>query len=194
MASNVRMPSGVDTDFVWPTRSSTAIANVNVRAQDGQDFAQRYEKSNGGGTSETANIRAPDGVDLSLKFTTAVGNPKNWSTVSSSAIGSAPVNPTARINFTASGAVQGSGGNTDTWLTVASNLGYQYQILHTVTSGPSAGVPGGWLNLDSGQQITLVQNTNGTSSTAGNSQIRRKSDGVVVCSGPWFMTASRGSA
>lgn len=194
MVSNVRMPNGVDTDFIWPARSSAAIANVNVRAQDGQDFAQRYEKNNGGGTSETANIRAPDGVDLSLKFTTAVGNPKNWGTVNSSAIAMSPSTATARITFTASGAVNGSGGNTDTWLTIASNLGYQYQIEHTVTGGTNTGVPSGWLNLDSGQQITLTRNTNGVSSTTGTSRIRRKSDGVVVCSGSWFMTAERGAA
>lgn len=194
MASNVRMPNGADTDLIWPARTTSAIGNVNVRASDGQDFAQRYEKSNGSGTSITANIRAPDGVDLSLKFAIAVGNPKNWGTVTAVGSAVAPANATASVNFTSNGFVIGVSGGTDTWLTASSNVGNQYQIQHTVSSGPSAGVPAGWLNLDSGQSISVTRTTNGVSSTSGSSQIRRKSDGVVVCSGNWTMTAERGTA
>lgn len=198
MVSNVRMPNGVDTDSVWPARITSAISAVNVRASDTQDFANRYEKANGAGTSISANIRAPDGVDLSLKFTTIAALPKNFGPVNAfaTAVGG---NPNVTITFAANGAINGSGPVTDSWLTPLGAIGNQYQILHTAGTTSGTGTTtitfGSWLNLDSGQTL-LIQKSgaiNGTYVVTGSSQIRRKSDGVVVCSGSWSMTSERTS-
>lgn len=193
MASNVRMPNGVDTDSVWPGRITSAIGNVSVRATNGQDFADRYEKANGAGTSISANIRAPDGVDLSLKFTTQAANPSNWSGVRAEATGSPSEGAAlATISFTSNGAVSGnvSSGN---WLTPNGPIGNQYQIMHTVNSSSGTGTnfitPGVWLNLDGGQLLQIQKSNVGIFSVNGTSQIRRKSDGVVVCGGDWSLQA-----
>lgn len=193
MVSNVRMPNGVDTDSVWPGRLTSAISSVGIRAPNSQDFSDRYEKANGAGTSISANIRAPDGVDLSLKFTTVAANPVNWSGVRGEGFG----NPTdgaanALATFTANGAIVAAptSGN---WLSPNAPLGSLYQIFHSITgtsgSGTSFITTGSWLNLDSGQTLQIQKSNVGIFQVSGTSQIRRKSDGAVVCSGDWTLYA-----
>ncbi|QQM14854.1 hypothetical protein [Stenotrophomonas phage BUCT555] len=193
MASNVRMPNGVDTDSVWPGRLTSAISAVNVRASNAQDFSSRYEKANGAGASISANIRAPDGVDLSLKFTTVAANPVNWSGVRAEAYGSPTEGSAlATVNFTSNGGIGAAptGGN---WLSPNAPLGSLYQIYHNVVSSSGTGTnfitPGVWLDLDSGRLLQISKGNVGIFQVNGTSQIRRKSDGAVVCGGDWVLYA-----
>lgn len=195
MASNVRLPNGVDTDLVWPGRITSAISAVGIRAPDTQDFSQRYEKANGAGTSISANIRAPDGVDLSQKFTAIAANPKNFGPVNSN-IETTGGNPAlASVQFTNNGGITNNGGASDSWLSPPGPLGNQYQIMHTLGSTSGSGdnfvTYGTWINLDSGTFIQAQKANVGIFTVNGSSQIRRKSDGVVVCSGSWQLRAHR---
>lgn len=193
MASNVRMPNGVDTDSVWPGRLTSAISAVSVRASNAQDFSDRYEKANGAGTSISANMRATDGVDLSLKFTTVAATPVDFVGIRAEAYGNPTDGPAlATINFTANGAVGASptGGN---WLSPNAPLGSLYQILYTVLGSSGTGTnfltPGVWLNLDTGRLMQISKNNVGIFEVNGTANIRRKSDGVIVCSGTWTLYA-----
>lgn len=197
MASNVRMPNGVDTDSIWPSRITSGIANVNVRSSGAQDFADRYEKANGAGTSISANVRAPDGVDLSLKFTTIAAVPKNFGPVNCSVETSEGEAALASIQFASNGSIANNGGAGDSWLSPLGPIGNQYQIMHTLGSTTGTGdnfvTYGSWINLDSGTNVQAQKANVGIFVVNGSSQIRRKSDGVVVCSGNWQLRAQRTS-
>ncbi len=189
MPVGFRFPNGADLDQGYAARITDPGPLVGFRGPNGADLAYWFEKWNGAGQAGAANMRGPNGNDLSLYFTTQAGVPVNWATADATRFALSGT-ATASITWSANGNIAVVSGTSRSWLSAPANLGNQYQIEHTITGGSGgASVPSGWLNLDSGQTISISRSTTGTSSVVGTSRIRRKSDGVVVCSGGWAMTA-----
>ena len=202
--SSFRSPAGVDLDAIFAPRVAVTAAATNFRNTDGLDLNQRYEGL-GSQTpaAPTVGYRNPSGVDLSLVFATSSGVPMNFSGSgsalnTSNTSGSAVVTITVRRDGTNGGLGSPTGGATDTqWFSVPrTDVGDSYDVFFTTTGG-SGGTWGGsalstWLQLNTNRSVTLTRSSNGTSSGTVDIQIRRRSDNVVVSTGSYTVSATRG--
>lgn len=190
--------NGVDLDSIFAGRVSLTAPSTGFRNLDGQDLNMRYEGYNGASPSGPVGYRGPDGRDISLYFATTAGIPINF-TGSANAQNELPSSSaTAVITFNPNSTIVGSGsptggGGTTSWFSVPrAGIGNDHDVfVSTMSAG--AGTPGGtfntWLHLDQSRQFTLALSGNQEVTRTATAQIRRRSDNVVVCSGPlqWFV-------
>lgn len=190
--------TGVDLDSIFAAKVSLTAPTTGFRSLDGQDLNMRYEGYNGVNPASPVGYRGPDGVDLSMYFATTAGVPINF-TGSGSAQNELPSSSaTASITFTPEGRIVGGGnpnggGGTTLWFSAPrAGVGNDYDV-NVSTMSAGAGTPGGtfntWLQLDQSRQFTLALSGNQEVTRTATAQVRRRSDNVVVCSGPlqWFV-------
>ncbi|WQZ00990.1 hypothetical protein [Stenotrophomonas phage StenR_269] len=186
--------TGVDLDSIFTPRVVAAGPVSGFRNLDGQDLNMRYEAYNGISPASPVGYRGPDGQDISLYYATSpTGGPVNFNvkgtatntTPGGSGSASITFNPNGSINVTTSTA----GGDAGFWYSVIlPGVGADYDVL---VSGRSAGAGtwtgpfDTWTRLDSLLPYTLfVTSSDGTHIRTATGQVRRRSDNVVVCSGP----------
>lgn len=196
MATGFYAANGLDFDSIFAGRLTPSGGNLGFRTSDSVDIGNRFEKYNGvNPLGYDVGFRASDGVDLRLKLATVASQPRNWSTVTSNAFATPTNGQPAIVGFEGNGVVSGYGGNSDSWSAPnAAGVGNLYQILNTITGTSGTGInsiiTGTWINIDARHALQIQKTSLGSFSVSGNSQIRRKSDGVVVCSGPWQLNVT----
>lgn len=191
--------TGADLDTIFALRASSPGPSTGFRNLDGVDLNMRYEPYNGDNPSGPVGYRGPDGRDISLYFATSAGVPINFVGNGSGENEIPNSTAIASITFTTEGRVVGAGspsggGGTNLWFSVPrTGIGNDYDVsVSTMSAGP--GTPGGtfntWLRLDQTRQFTLTVSGNQEVTRTATAQIRRRSDNVVVCSGPlqWFVS------
>ena len=198
MSSFRNVNTGVDLDSIFAARVTLTAPVTGYRNLDGQDLNVRYEGYNGFNPASPVGYRGPDGRDISLYFATSAGAPIDFVGYGSGENAIPNSTAIASITFTPEGRVVGGGspsggGGTNLWFSAPrTGIGNDYDVsVSTMSAGP--GTPGGtfntWLQLDQTRQFTLTVSGNQEVTRTATAQIRRRSDNVVVCSGPleWFV-------
>lgn len=198
--TSFRDPSGVDLDAIFAPRISVTGVTTNFRNTDGLDLNQRYEGIGSQTPSApTINMRTPSGVDLSQVFATMAGVPRNFSgainATNSTGTGAVTATITVRSGGQVAGAASPAGTATNTsWFSVPRPaVGNDYDVNFVPVSGTWTGTVNTWQQLNTDRVVSMSRSTNGTSTGTMSIQIRRRSDGVVVSTGTYDVTITRGN-
>lgn len=202
MASGFRASSGADLDSVFAARVAAAIGGVGYRTSDGVDISQRYQP---GSSGIVTGLRRSDGVDLGNLFSSSAPAPVNFGGAAfnqppGTGTGSTgvTVNPNGDISF-----AQGSStGHTAWYSPLTAGAGAAYDVHFANSGGAGAGASwsgsfGVWQDLTTSKSFSLAVTMGGGSTQRGSTgsvvvTIRRKSDGVAVCSGTITVQATSG--
>lgn len=176
MATGIKA-AGVDLDSIFEVRTTTKIANVNIKSNGGVDISNRFENIASGSGPSATGIKA-GGADLNTKFAeigTVISLGAGPGGLVSRADGQSPWDTTVGIRFNTNGIVQigkeiNGGGviwtGSSEWITPTSEASNVYDVRFTNKAGG-----GSWTQQESSPEDTWIALVDGVRTWLMNSTI-----------------------